>query len=401
MKKTIIVLGAVALIGIGNSAMADEPSTGHTTEVTPGDWDDDDPKINFNFQDIPQSKYSGLRLTLSCGLPEAQIFYTKDPKATPDNVEAWSVYTEPLYLTEDCTVRFFARCEGYNDSDIQAYTFVFADHQAIAPQIAPDMDKTRLMMTCETIGAAIRYTTDGSEPTPESTLYEGPVELTENCVFRARSFADDMFDSNISEYTVDFLTAGMPEAAFANRALVLTAADSKDSVYFTTNPDATPEDIEQWTLYTAPIALTEDCTVRYFGRRNGFNDSEIASFSFVFAAYQTSTPVLTADAAGTHVVMECDTEGAEIRYTKDGSEPTAQSTLYTEPVEIIGNGTFRARAFKEGLFDSNTVDFIVMHMAVPSPTAVFENKRLVLSCADEKAKIMYTFDTDATPDNTG
>ena len=401
MKKTIIVLGTVALIGAGNSAMAEGPDTGHTTEVTPGDWDDDDPKLNFNFQDIPQSKYSGLKLTLTCGLPEAQILYTTDPKATPSDTEAWHVYTEPLYLTEDCTVRFFARCEGYNDSDIQAYTFVFADHQAIAPQIAPDMERTHLMMTCETSGASIRYTTDGSEPTAESALYEGPVELTENCVFRARSFADEMFDSEISEYTVDFLTAGLPGAAFENRALVLTPSGENENVYFTTDPDATTEDIEAWTLYTAPIALTEDCTVRYFGRRAGFNDSEIASFSFVFAAYQTAAPVLTSDAAGTHVVMECETEGAEIRYTTDGSEPTAQSALYTEPVEITGNGTFRARAFKDGLFDSNTVDFIVMHMAVPSPTAVFENKHLVLSCADAKAKIMYTLDADATPDNTG
>ncbi|MDE6631650.1 MAG: chitobiase/beta-hexosaminidase C-terminal domain-containing protein, partial [Muribaculaceae bacterium] len=339
MKKTIIVLGAVALIGVGNSAMADEPSTGHTTEVTPGDWDDDDPKLNFNFQDIPISKYSGLRLILSCGLPDAQILYTTDPKATSNNEEAWIVYAEPIYLTEDCTVRFFARCEGYNDSDIQAYTFVFADHQAIAPVIAPDMEKVHLVMTSETPEAAIRYTTDGSEPDANSPLYEGPVELTENCIFRARSFADEMFDSEISEYTVDFLTADLPEAAFENKALVLTAADSKENIYFTTDPEASAEDPEAWTLYTAPILLTEDCTVRYFGRRQGFNDSEIASFSFMFAAYQTAAPILVSDAEGTHVVMQCETEGAEIRYTTDGSEPTVQSSLYTEPVEIISNGT--------------------------------------------------------------
>ena len=400
MKKTIIVLGAVALMGAGNSARAEEPGTGHTTEVTPGDWDDDDPKLNFNFQDIPISKYSGLRLTLTCGLPDARILYTTDPNATPDNEEAWTEYTEPLYLTEDCTVRFFARCEGYNDSDIQAYTFVFADHQALAPQIAPDMDRTCLMMTSETPGAAIRYTTDGTEPTAESALYEGPVELTENCVFRARSFADEMFDSEVSDYTVDFLTAGMPVAAFENKALVLTPSGSGESIFFTTDPDAAADDTEAWTLYTAPLPLTEDCTVRYYAKKAGHNDSEISSFSFVYTQYQTAAPMLSSDAEGTHVVMECETEGAEIRYTTDGSEPTAESALYTEPVEITGNGTFRARAFKDGLFDSTTVDFIVMHMAVPSPTAVFQNKHLVLSCADSKARIMYTLNAEATPENT-
>ena len=386
-------------MGAGNPALAEEPGTGHTTEVTPGDWDDDDPKLNFNFRDIPQSDYTGLRLILSCGLPGAQILYTLDQKATPDDAEAWSVYAEPIYLTEDCTVRFFARCEGYNDSDIQTYKFVYADHQATAPAIAPDLDRTRLMMTCETPGASIRYTTDGSDPVATSVLYESPVELTENCIFRACSFADDMFDSEITEYTVDFLTAGMPEAAFVNKALVLTPSDTSESIFFTTDPDATTENIEKWSLYTAPVSLSEDCTVRYFARKKGFNDSEVNSFSFVFTQYQAVAPRLISNPEGTHVVMECDTEGAEIRYTTDGNDPTHESTLYSGPVEIVSNGIYRARAFADGMFDSNVTVFTVMHLAVPTPVASFENRKLQLSCSDANATIWYSTDINATPDN--
>jgi nicotinamidase-related amidase len=41
-------------------------------------------------------------------------------------------------------------------------------------------------------------------------------------------------------------------------------------------------------------------------------------------------------------------EGTEIRYTTDGSEPTAQSTLYAEPLEISQTLTLRATAFRKG-----------------------------------------------------
>ncbi|MDE5794975.1 MAG: chitobiase/beta-hexosaminidase C-terminal domain-containing protein, partial [Muribaculaceae bacterium] len=397
MKKSIIVMGVSALLGMGVTTRADEPGgTGHTTEVIPGDWDDDDPQLKFEFQDIPQASFIDLRLILSCGLPDAYILYTTDAKADPKDTNAWTRYTEPIELKEDCTVRFFARCEGYDDSDIQAYTFVYADHQASAPTVAPDIDRKNIVMTTETPNAVIRYTFDGGDPDESSQVYEGPVVLTANGTFKAKSFANGMFPSVLTEYTVDFLKAEMPSANFENKHLVLSSTDADSKLHYTLE-DAPTADIDAWTLYSTPVALTEDCTVRYFASQEGYHDSEVGSFSFFFSDYQVAAPVLTADADGTHVVMACGTEGAEIRYTTDGSEPSQQSALYSAPVEIVSNGTFRARAFADGLFESNIVDFIVMHMAVPTPSAIFENKKLTLSCSDSKATLWYTTEDNATP----
>jgi nicotinamidase-related amidase len=41
-------------------------------------------------------------------------------------------------------------------------------------------------------------------------------------------------------------------------------------------------------------------------------------------------------------------DGTEIRYTTDGSEPTAKSSLYTKPLEVDRTQTFRAAAFRKG-----------------------------------------------------
>lgn len=55
------------------------------------------------------------------------------------------------------------------------------------------------------------------------------------------------------------------------------------------------------------------------------------------------------------VKIEVNTEGAEIRYTMDGSEPTADSPLYTQPLTVTESCVVKAKAFKEGLAPSRTM----------------------------------------------
>jgi hypothetical protein len=50
----------------------------------------------------------------------------------------------------------------------------------------------------------------------------------------------------------------------------------------------------------------------------------------------------------TSVTMGCLTEGAEIHYTLDGTEPTEQSAKYTSPFTLTGNAKLKVRAFKAG-----------------------------------------------------
>ncbi|MCP5522541.1 MAG: lamin tail domain-containing protein [Verrucomicrobiales bacterium] len=56
-----------------------------------------------------------------------------------------------------------------------------------------------------------------------------------------------------------------------------------------------------------------------------------------------------------YVTITCATEGATIRYTTNGSKPTATTgTEYTGPLRISQTTVLRAAAFKEGLEPSNT-----------------------------------------------
>ncbi len=55
------------------------------------------------------------------------------------------------------------------------------------------------------------------------------------------------------------------------------------------------------------------------------------------------------------IKLFCDTENAKIYYTLDGSEPTAQSTLYKGPFKINKTSTVRFMAAKQGLLNSMSV----------------------------------------------
>lgn len=57
-------------------------------------------------------------------------------------------------------------------------------------------------------------------------------------------------------------------------------------------------------------------------------------------------------AAGTAVTVSSATEGASIHYTLDGSDPTASSTPYSEPIVINEAATIKAIAMKDGMANS-------------------------------------------------
>ncbi|OOE13130.1 endonuclease [Fictibacillus arsenicus] len=60
---------------------------------------------------------------------------------------------------------------------------------------------------------------------------------------------------------------------------------------------------------------------------------------------------------GTQVTLSSATPDAAIYYTVDGSNPTADSTLYTAPITINEDVTLKAIAVKEGLKNSSIAEF--------------------------------------------
>jgi hypothetical protein len=89
-------------------------------------------------------------------------------------------------------------------------------------------------------------------------------------------------------------------------------------------------------------------------------------------------------------------EGATIRYTLDGSDPTAESTVYTAPFPLTTNATVNARAWAPNYFTSGiaTADYVIVPAApIALPAGgTFDRVQHVSLTAAAGADIRYTLD---------
>ncbi len=118
-----------------------------------------------------------------------------------------------------------------------------------------------------------------------------------------------------------------------------------------------------------------------------------------------ATPVLSPGGgtytAAQNVTITCSTAGSTIRYTLNGSEPTASSAAYTGAIAISSTTTVKAKAFLSGMNDSQTAaatytinksDTTAAPAFSPAGGTYYGNVDVTLTCATGNATIRYTTD---------
>ena len=125
---------------------------------------------------------------------------------------------------------------------------------------------------------------------------------------------------------------------------------------------ATPIDILETMQFTMPAA---DVTVN-------------ATFTELAAvATPTFTPAAGSYISAQTVSLACTTEGATIYYTTDGTDPTTESTVYTEPFTVGTTATVKAMAAKEGMNNSaigSATYTIIEPMTIAAARALSNNE---------------------------
>jgi hypothetical protein len=141
------------------------------------------------------------------------------------------------------------------------------------------------------------------------------------------------------------------------QTVTITSATEGAAIYYTT--DGSTPDEGNGTLYSGPVTIGVPTTLRAVAFKSGMSGSAVASATYDIDLPQAATPAFdpvpgTYNAAQT-VAITSATAGATIRYTTDGSAPSATNgTVYSGPVTVSATTTLQAIASADGLLDSTS-----------------------------------------------
>ena len=250
-----------------------------------------------------------------------------------------------------------------------AYTYTSSEvvkETVATPAITPNGGELKygnntVSIACDTDGATIYYTIDGTEPTTSSTKYTGAFTLSSNATVKAIAVKTGWNNSSVASasftYTVETvatptITPNGGELKYGNNTVTIACATADATIYYTTN-GATPTTSS--TKYTGAFTLTSNATVKAIAVKTGWNNSSVASASFTYTVETVATPVIAPNGgeieAGTTISISCATSGATIYYSTNGAEPT---TVYSAPFALNEAATVKAVAKKTGWNNSAT-----------------------------------------------
>jgi peptidoglycan/xylan/chitin deacetylase (PgdA/CDA1 family) len=272
---------------------------------------------------------------------------------------------------------------------------------------------------------AIRYTTDGSDPTASSALYTGPftVSTTATVKYRAWDMAGNVETTKSQLVQFDFAppvssiacnSSVCSSSAYAAPVSVsLSATDSGGSggveIHFETN-GSDPGIFSP--LYVASFTVSTTTTIKYRAWDSAGNveatNSQLIQINT--PAPDTTAPTSTIACNGAACgsgwyapsvsvslsAIDPDDAVAAIRYTTDGSDPTTSSTLYSGAFGVSTSKTVKYRAWDTAGNAEATksqliqVDTFAPTVSITSPAngaTVAGNVKIVVTAADAQSGV--------------
>lgn len=383
--------------------------------------DEDIPK----FSPIGGTFSNDQRVEINYAIPQlpvdfkVKIVYTKDgtnPVVENGVIKNGYLYTDPLVISSFTILKAVAYNETFV-SDIGRAAFSF---KVSSPLITPSTGKYGLdqivSINNSTDYSAIYYTTDGSNPSSASSLYVTPLTVSKPVTIKAVAYRygwsySETIQANFSFQpdSPNFYPAGgIYDSTFD---MIISPLIVGSGIFFT-DDDSTPDATK--TQFTAPVPITSSKMVKTVAVKEGMETSIVNMADYVLKAAPPSIePAGGVYGASQTVTIFCKTNGAEIRYTADGTDPTTDSALYTGGIAVDTDMQIKAIAYKSGFESSSIVSesyYIVTGAVAPpapefsEPTGSYEDSISVSflnDYANEGYYIRYALDGTTPTSETG
>src|SRR5277367_5905838 len=171
---------------------------------------------------------------------------------------------------------------------VNVFGLLTDESQAVAPVFSPVAGSygagVQVTITNTTPNSSFYYTTDGSMPTSASTLYAGPLTVTETTTFNAIAISTGFVQSTVSTaaYTIQDQTSPpdvSPAAGTYSSAQSVQLSDTSPTptIYYTTNGTMPTHSSTQ---YTVPISVTSTTTITAIASSPGLSDSPAVTATF-------------------------------------------------------------------------------------------------------------------------
>ncbi len=298
------------------------------------------------------------------------VYYTTDGSVPTE--ESMRYFT-PLEITEKTTIRIAEFEDGKKIKGIK---------KTVKPKTAPisffveqdyDEEKAYITLECETLGAKIYYTTDGSKPSEDSSLYLGPVEIDEKTKIRARAYCDGFATKTTYSKTVK--VEEEPEQKEEDVEVKDTKTTSDASEITNTAAEKESETEQK------QIVVEKD------DEEKKVNEKVDYRFTYV------------ADDGVTYVNFMKQKSSNIIYYTVDGSAVSKSSKKYTKRVKFKEPGIIRAKEYTKAGKLVATLSLNVKTMCKPVEYSCVDfasgTRTIAMSTKTEGATIYYTTDGTA------
>ena len=242
-------------------------------------------------------------------------------------------------------------------------------------------------ISCETQGTTIYYTLDGSTPDDESTVYDGPISLTETTTIKAIAYDDDDNTSNVATAIYTYVDPNAPgtqnnpytvaqarAAIDANTGItnvyatgIISQVDEYNSNYssitywISADGTTTSDQLEVYsgkglnnTNFSSINDIEVGATVVIYGTLKKYNniyefDKNNYLVEYTAPSHAVEAPTFS-PAAGTYaeaqtVTISCETPDVDIYYTLDGTDPNMESAMYENPITVSTTTTIKAVAY--------------------------------------------------------
>lgn len=261
--------------------------------------------------------------------------------------------------------------------------------------------------------ATLRYTTTGIDPTSSDATVAsgGAIAIAQSQTLKVSGWKTGHLTSIVvaRTYELKAVTPTMTPGAGAYgspQSVAINTTTSGATIRYTT--DGT-EPTASSTAYSAAITVNDTQTVKANAFKTGWTTSDSGHASYWISAGTVATPVITpaggAQTSPPLVAITTSTTGATIRYTVDGTTPTAASPVFLYPFLVKATTTVKATAFKAGYTSSavaTTMYDVDAAGAAATPTMVpaggwYATQQTVTISGPSGATLRYTTDgTDPT-----